>query len=159
MQMLCQLEVNDEEAMDDMEDFFIEQEACDHVRRYAASLTRGCWSNREELDRRVAAASKHWSVDRISPVERNIIRVAVAEMLGSAGATGSLLPVRFVERDAPDTGGPAARGTPAVPPKVAINEAIEIGKEYGGADTPRFINGVLNGVYQHICEETGNGVA
>jgi len=129
MQMLCQLDVRNEEAMEDMAEFFAEQEASENAGRYGELLVRRCWADRVGLDRRVAAASKHWSVDRISLVERNIIRVAVAEMRGGE-----------------------------VPPKVAINEAIEIGKEYGGADTPRFINGVLNGVYQRILEETGNGV-
>ena len=128
MQMLCQLDVRGDEALADMQDFLEEEEPDEKVRRYAAKLTRGCWSDRAELDRRVSAASEHWSVDRISVVERNVMRVAVAEMLGTE-----------------------------VPPKVALNEAIEIGREYGGADTPKFINGVLNGVYQRIREETDHG--
>ena len=59
-------------------------------------------------------------MDRLSPVERNVIRVAMVELPGGE-----------------------------VPPKVVINEAVEIGREFGGADSPRFINGILDALWKH----------
>ena len=69
----------------------------------------------------MAAASDKWDVSRISPVERNIIRLAIVELTGDD-----------------------------VPPKVAINEAIEIARQYGGAESPKFVNGVLDVVFKSL---------
>ncbi len=85
--------------------------------KYAAKIVRMFWEQRQRTDKRIADAAQNWDISRISPVERNILRVAVVELT-----------------------------TQMVPPKVAINEAIEIGREYGGEDSPRFINGVLDAV-------------
>ena len=84
---------------------------------YAAGLARGYWADREGVDQRISSAAARWDLARIGAVERNLIRVAVVEMLGSD-----------------------------VPPRVALSEAIDIAREYGGADSPGFINGVLDGV-------------
>jgi transcription antitermination protein NusB len=87
----------------------------------ARSLTReiaeGVDEHREELDDVIAAHVKGWTVDRIAPLDMNVMRAAVYEM-------------EFME-------------TPA---EVAINEAVEIAKEYCGADAPKFVNGVLGAV-------------
>jgi N utilization substance protein B len=88
---------------------------------YAFRLVWAYWSNREGVDGRIAAAARNWSLERISPVERNVLRVAVVELEGAW-----------------------------VPPKVAVNEAIEIGNEYGGADSGRFINGILDEVLRKL---------
>jgi transcription antitermination factor NusB len=88
---------------------------------YAATLVTAFWMARSEIDERIGAAADKWDITRISTVERNTMRVAVAEMLGGD-----------------------------VPPHVAIDEGIEIGREYGGADSPRFINGVLDKVLKGL---------
>jgi transcription antitermination protein NusB len=87
----------------------------------ARSLTRelavGVDTQREDLDDIIAAHAKGWTVDRIAPLDMNVMRVALYEM-------------EFTD-------------TPA---EVAIDEAIEIAKEYCGADAPKFINGILGAV-------------
>ena len=74
------------------------------------------WKRRQALDERIDSALRNWTPERVGRVERNILRVALYEM------------------DYEDD----------VPKKVAINEAIEISKEYGSDEAPRFINGVLD---------------
>jgi len=141
MQMLCQLDVQGEGALADLPDFLSEQNATPMVSQYAQELVRKTWADRSAIDDRIAKSATHWSVDRISPVERNIIRVAVAEMLGTPLTS-------------PLTKGGKRGGIPA---KVAIDEAVEIGKSYGGKDSPGFINGVLDAIYSEIKKATDDG--
>ncbi len=126
MQILCQIDVRGDEAADDLETLATETGGTAGAVSYAAGLIRAWQTGRAGIDACIAAESGNWSLARISIVERNILRVAVAELLGAD-----------------------------VPPKAAINEAIEIGKEYGGADTPRFVNGVLDAVYARMKDEMG----
>lgn len=95
----------------------------------AAQLVVDFWSRRSAVDAVVRAAAANWSLERMSLVERNLLRVAVTElMLG---------------------------GTPA---KVVINEAIEIGREFGGAESPAFINGVLDRAAKELAVSSSGGV-
>ena len=96
--------------------------APDLVERGAAPFTRelveGVESVRGELDESIARHATGWPLDRIAPLERNILRVAVHEM----------------------------RNRPDVPAEVAIDEAVEAAKELCSADAPGFVNGVLGAV-------------
>ena len=92
------------------------------VERGASAFTRelveGVERDRDALDESIARHASGWSLDRIAPLERNILRVAVHEM-----------------RDRSD-----------IPDEVAIDEAVEAAKELCGADAPGFINGILGAV-------------
>ena len=92
------------------------------VERSATAFTRelveGVEAERDTLDESIARHATGWSLDRIAPLERNILRVAVHEM--------------------------RTRGD--IPDEVAIDEAVEAAKELCGADAPGFINGVLGAV-------------
>jgi N utilization substance protein B len=87
-------------------------------RPFSRELAEGADAKREELDDAISRHARGWTLDRISPLDLNIMRVALYE----AG-----------ERD-------------DVPVEVAIDEAIELAKEFSGADAPGFINGVLGAV-------------
>ncbi len=78
----------------------------------------------EELDALIERHAKGWTVDRIAPLEKAIMRVALLEIVHPDAAPG----------DAP------------IPPEGAIDEAVELAKEYCGADTPGFVNGILAAV-------------
>jgi N utilization substance protein B len=80
-------------------------------------LAEGVDAEREELDEVIAEYAKGWTVDRIAPLDLNVMRVALYEI--EEGET---------------------------PVEVAINEAVEIAKEYCGADAPKFINGILGAI-------------
>lgn len=91
------------------------------VRRHCTELVVGVLENKAAIDAKVQAASHHWKLDRMSAVDRNILRVAAFEIL--------MLPER-------------------VPRKVAINEAIEIAKKFGNEDSGAFVNGILDRIAQ-----------
>jgi N utilization substance protein B len=87
------------------------------ARPLTRELAEGVDTHREELDDIVEAHAKGWTVDRIAPLDMNVLRVALYEM-------------EFTE----------------APVEVAIDEAVELAKEYCGADAPKFINGVLGAI-------------
>jgi transcription antitermination protein NusB len=85
---------------------------------FTRELVEGVEAERGQLDDSIARHASGWSLDRIAPLERNILRVAVHEL----------------------------RSRPDVPVEVAIDEAVEAAKELCGVDAPGFINGVLGAV-------------
>jgi transcription antitermination protein NusB len=89
-------------------------------------LLDGIMAKQPELDMVIEKAAPDWPIDRISPVDRNILRLGLYELL-------------FADRK-------------EVPAKVAINEAIELAKQFGGENSSRFVNGVLGAVYKEIGE-------
>ena len=94
------------------------------ARLYAVELLQGVCSNLPRLDHLISEAATHWRLTRIAPTDRNLLRIAVFEML---------------RRD-------------DVPPQVAINEAVEIAKRFSGDDSPKFINGVLDAIRSKLLE-------
>jgi N utilization substance protein B len=86
--------------------------------RFGTQLTQGIEANRAELDRRLESALRNWKLNRLSTTDRNVLRLAAFEIL------------KF------DT-----------PPKVAINEAIELARRFGSKDSASFVNGVLDRLY------------
>lgn len=86
----------------------------------------GVLQKQKELDLVIEKAAPEWPLDRISPIDRNILRLGLYELLFSDRAE--------------------------VPAKVAINEAIELAKQFGGDNSGRFVNGVLGAVYKEIGE-------
>lgn len=97
---------------------------------FMETLINGVLSKRPELDTIITKAAPDWPLDKISPVDRNILRLGLYELL-------------FADRK-------------EVPAKVAINEAIELAKNYGGETSSRFVNGVLGAVYKEIGEPGKN---
>jgi len=91
------------------------------ARPFTRELAEGVERSREQLDKEIADHAKGWTLDRIAPLERNVMRVALFEI---------------EQRD-------------DVPVEVAIDEAVELAKEYCGADAPGFVNGVLGAVARH----------
>jgi N utilization substance protein B len=100
----------------------------DLFEREAASFTRALAhataDHAEELDAHIERHAKNWTVDRIAPLERAILRAALLEMLHP----------ELIEADTP------------IPPEGAIDEAVETAKAFCGADAPGFVNGILAAV-------------
>jgi len=101
------------------------------AREYAWELVSGVVRNRAMLDERLNQASENWRVDRMSHVDRNILRQALYEIL-------------FLED---------------IPLKVSLNEAIDLGKQFGTDDSGAFINGVLDRIASQITQEENSGSA
>lgn len=87
-------------------------------KEYLIDTVRGVLRYKGEIDELISRVSENWKLDRMSVVDRNILRIAVYEML--------------------------YRGD--IPVKVSINEAIELAKKFGEIDSPSFVNGVLDGI-------------
>ena len=97
-----------------------ESEVSRQVRAYTDRLVRTCWRERMALDALIARVSEHWALRRMNFIDRNVLRMAACELV-------------FFDD---------------IPPKVAINEAVEMGKVYGSESTPKFVNGVLGSVME-----------
>ena len=95
------------------------------VRDYAAFLVRGVTARRDEIDGLIQGISAHWRVARMTPIDRNILRIAVFEMIEG----------RFLA------------------PAIVINEAIEIAKRFSGDEAALFVNGVLDAVRKKLAGE------
>ncbi|HET8862612.1 MAG TPA: transcription antitermination factor NusB [Solirubrobacterales bacterium] len=94
------------------------------ARPFTRELAEAVESHREELDAAIATHARGWELERIAPLELNVMRVALYE-------------IEYSE-DVPD--------------EVAIDEAVEIAKEYCGADAPGFVNGILGAIVRERQE-------
>lgn len=99
------------------------------VEEFARSLLQDTLGRRAEIDEELAAVSEHWRLKRMSAVDRNILRLGAAELLFRTD----------------------------IPPKVSINEAVELAKKYGDMDSARFVNGVLDALLNSHARPAGNG--
>ena len=115
LQVMYQWEVRNEALADIFDTFWTDSDAPEVEREYTRLLVGAVFEGMDERDRRIASVSEHWQLPRIAVLDRNLLRLAVAE-------TESL-----------DT-----------PVKVVINEAIEIAKMYSTERSGEFINGVLD---------------
>ena len=95
---------------------------------FTRALAHAAQDREDELDALVARHAKGWTIDRIAPLEKAIMRVALLEMLH------------------PD----AAPADTPIPPEGAIDEAVELAKTYSGADAPSFVNGILAAVHREM---------
>jgi N utilization substance protein B len=91
---------------------------------FAWRIVKGIVEHLAEIDGIIGKAAPEWPVDQIAIIDRNVLRIGLYELL-------------YAPKE-------------EVPPKVAINEAIEIAKGYGGLNSPKFVNGVLGTVYREL---------
>ena len=95
------------------------------VREYTERLVRGVAENLPSIDGTIKRFAENWEIDRMACVDRNILRLGAYEML-------------FVDE---------------IPMKVAINEAVELAKRYGEADSSKFVNGILDRIGKTECKK------
>jgi len=122
MQALVQLDVQGDSFLSELDPFIAEADAPGKSKTLCAQLVRNIFAAQDTYDQWIAQTVRHWQLSRIAAVDRAILRLAVHEIL-----------------DRPD-----------VPPKVAIDEAIELAKTYSTGDSAQFINGVLDGIYRRM---------
>ncbi len=126
LQGLCALDVQGAEAAAMVEQFIADSEEGEEIRRDASAMLRAAWENRAEADKLLTRHAKHWNLDRLALVDRNILRLAASEMLSLK-----------------------------LSPSIVITEALYLAREFSTAESPRFINGVLDAVAKEIAGETG----
>jgi transcription antitermination protein NusB len=101
-----------------------------NMKPFTGALAHAVDDHREELDAVIERHAEGWTLERIAPLERNILRVAILEL-----------------RD-PEL----VRGERPIPPEAAIDEAVETAKTYCGADAPAFVNGILAAALREVQE-------
>lgn len=111
-------------------------DAPEAIREFSKMLVLGVCEKKESLDRLISQASRNWRIDRMARLDRSILRLAAYEIM-------------FV---------------PEIPARVSLDEAVEIGKKFGSEDSGRYINGVLDNIYNTLIKnesdetETTEGV-
>lgn len=116
LQLLYEYDTTGEMEQERVESFVEGTSKSDETREYARTLIVGVVEHKEEFDGIFGKLSDHWAVPRMPVVDRNVLRIGAYELLYGEG----------------------------VPPKVAINEAVELAKKFGSADSGRFVNAILD---------------
>jgi len=126
IQALYQLDVQGTELLEDLGLFFTEQESDDFVRKLAWAWTTGTWDNLARCDEIIEDSTIRWQFARLAPVDRSILRLSVYQL----------------------------KFCPEIPPKVVINEAIELAKKFSSSKSSGFVNGVLDAVLKkHVSRD------
>ena len=116
MQYLYLRDLNNAEGNGELDDFYAIRSLSPSARRFCADLIKGILSHTDSIDESIKKYAANYELHRIAAVDRNILRMAIYEMLHC----------------------------PDIPPVVSINEAIEIAKKYSAEDSGKFVNGVLD---------------
>ena len=120
LQILFQSDMNHKRVKkEDRVDALADKKISPQVRAFTDCLIRGVEEHQEEINCLIKRHTKNWSPDRIAVVDRNILRFSIFELL-------------YLED---------------IPPKVTINEAIEIAKAFGSEDSGKFVNGILDQIH------------
>lgn len=125
LQILFQLEFNTADPAALAGAYWEHQRTTREVKEYGTWLVERILARREEIDQAVQSAAKNWRLGRMAVVDRNILRIAVCELLYE----------------------------PTLVPAIVINEAIEIAKKYSGRESAVFVNGVLDAVGKRLGEK------
>ena len=116
--MLFQIDLTGVSPQDVFRDFWSGHTAPSEIRGFAEELVLGVHGDRRELDRWIIGSAEHWRIERMAVVDRNVLRMAVHEIVHD----------------------------PETPDAVIIDEAIEVAKKYGSEESGSFINGVLDAI-------------
>ncbi len=122
LQALYQLEITSETSEEALSPLWESVDAAEPAKDFARDLVRGVMDRREEIDRRIEAASEHWRLERLSRVDLTVIRIAVHELTAS----------------------------PPLPVEIAVNEAVELARRFGTEESAAFVNGLLDEVAERL---------
>jgi N utilization substance protein B len=120
--MLFQIDLTGTSPGEVFKQFWVSREEAEEIREFSERLVIGVHSKRMEMDRLITGSTEHWRLERMAVVDRNVLRMAVYEMV-------------------------TEKETPAV---VIIDEAIEVAKKFGSADSGGFINGILDAIHHRL---------
>ena len=123
LQLLYQLDVQGEGSpAPHLDEFWTRHPVDIEVRDFAEALVRGTKLHEAKIDELISQYALHWELERMAVVDRNILREGIFELLWAGG----------------------------VPPKVAINEALEVAKKFSTHESSRFINGILDRIHKEL---------
>ena len=120
LQVLCEVDSVRHEAQDVLDRRVVDEDFSQSAEEFLKTLSRGVLEKLPEIDKIISGFAPNWPMNQIAVVDRNLLRMAIYEMVM-------------------DT---------ETPPKVAINEAVELAKVFGSESSPKFVNGVLGSVME-----------
>jgi len=124
LQFLYQLDLRGDELLDELDGWLASEERDRETRAFARRLVEGTRAQLDQLNETIQGVAQNWDIARMAVVDRNVLRLAAYELL-------------FCDD---------------IPPKVAINEAIELGKRYSTQNSGAFINGILDKVKSRFAD-------
>ena len=125
LKFLYQTEFNPDDREAQLEQFCERANVDSEITEFMKVLIAKIFAGTEEVDIKIKKFSDHWALERMSMVDRNILRLGISELLFETHT----------------------------PPKVVINEAVEIAKKFGSEDSPDFINGILDKVFKETLKD------
>jgi N utilization substance protein B len=124
LKLLYRIDITQEKVEDVISDSF-PRIRDKEIKKFALNIVRGTWEGKETIDEKIKKYALKWDLNRMAVVDRNILRMAIYELLNLN----------------------------EIPPKVSINEAIELAKKYGDEDSGKFVNGILDKIARNECPE------
>jgi len=125
LKILYMIDIKEEKSFD-LENFWDSIEEKENVKNFTNEIVKGVLENIEKIDSTISEVSLNWKIERMGYIDRNILRIGAYEII--------------FRKD--------------IPSVVSINEAIELSKKYGDADSPKFVNGILHKI-KEITEKKG----
>ncbi len=122
IQFLYLIDMNEGEVQNQLKLFWESHPATEDVQLFTEDILKDIFDHKEAIDARLEKYSDNWTLSRMAVNDRNLLRMAASEILYSK----------------------------TVPPKVAIDEAVEIAKRFGSEDSPSFINGILDRILKEL---------
>jgi len=120
LQMLYQVDVGRGDVQQTIQEFWTYHPGSQDVQAFAERLVRGTLDHRQEIDGLIAQHANNWDINRMAVVDRNILRMGTYELLHMED----------------------------VPPKVCLNEAVELAKRFGDEESSKFVNGILDTIHK-----------
>lgn len=125
LEVLYRFDLVGDEPEEVIEEIVLRRNPSDEAEEYLRRLVDAVFSNRDAVDRMVRSHLRRWRLERLRCLDRALLRLGCAELVY----------------------------LPDIPPKVTINEAVDIARKYGDDDSGRFVNGVLDGIYRELDRE------
>jgi transcription antitermination factor NusB len=130
LQFLYQLDLRGDDLVSEAKDYVRAEERDAETQKFALRLIEGTFEHWDEIDTSIQSVAQNWNISRMAVVDRNVLRLATYELLHCKD----------------------------IPPKVAINEAIELGKRYSTSNSGAFINGILDKIMNRAQPAPGVAV-
>ncbi len=117
LKVLYQIDITNDDCNDSLRAFWAAESGTEEtVKEFATQLVKSVKDNIKEIDKVISKYATNWQIERMAVVDRNILRIATFEILSLSD----------------------------IPPKVSINEAVDIAKKYGDTNSGKFVNGILD---------------
>jgi len=120
VKFLYQTEFNSDSPDSELNSFCDRANVSEEIQNFTQTLIKNIFFHKKEVDELLEKISANWATDRMAVIDKNILRLGICELLFD----------------------------PTTPPKVVINEAVEIAKKFGTEESPDFINGILDKVFK-----------